>query len=292
MNTCLNRSYALFLGLLSLGLSDLQAQNSTRGEVTESGTRLKTTPQFKESPFHREPQADRPVLEHAYVHERDVLWEKRVWREIPLDELMNQYFMYEKEPLMKILLSAAECERINLYREESFDTELTYHEAMAAFAKEDTVPVFNPETFETDYQIVRNEFNWRNVKRFRIKESWYFDSKYSKLNVRILGIAPIAEVRDPETNALIAEMPMFWVYYPDARYVLAEHRVFNGANDNAPMSWEDALEMRYFASYITKESNVHDRRIKDYKKEGHQALVEADKIHESIRNYESDLWEY
>jgi hypothetical protein len=49
--------------------------------------------------------------------------------------------------------------------------------------------------------------------------------------------------------------------------------------------------MRLFSSYITKESNVHDRRIQDYK-QGIQTLIEADKIHNEIFNFKHDLWVY
>ncbi|MEM6723586.1 MAG: gliding motility protein GldN, partial [Bacteroidota bacterium] len=87
------------------------------------------------------------------------------------------------------------------------------------------------------------------------------------------------------------ERPLFWVYYPDAREVLARHFSFNPLNDAQRMSWEDIFELRYFASYITKESNVYDRRIQDYKA-GVDILFEAEKIKNSIFNFEHDLWTF
>jgi hypothetical protein len=57
------------------------------------------------------------------------------------------------------------------------------------------------------------------------------------------------------------------------------------------MSWEDLFEIRYFSSYIMKESNAYDRRIQEYAT-GLDLLYESDRIGNDIRNYESNLWEY
>jgi len=55
------------------------------------------------------------------------------------------------------------------------------------------------------------------------------------------------------------------------------------------MSWEDWLEMRFFDSYIIKESNVHDRRLSDYLS-SIEVLRKGEKIKEEVLNYELDLW--
>ena len=105
-----------------------------------------------------------------------------------------------------------------------------------------------------------------------------------------MGIAPLKEVYDDNDNFLY-EQPLFWAYYPYMRDLLARKETFNPFNDAIRMSWEDIFEMRYFSSYISKESNVYDRRIKDYKS-GLDILVEADNIKEEILNFEHDLWTY
>jgi gliding motility associated protien GldN len=129
------------------------------------------------------------------------------------------------------------------------------------------------------------------VKRFRVKEIWFFDKETSTMQVRILGIAPLINVTDSEGNFRY-EKVMFWVYYPQVRDLLARHRVYTlGGNTNATVSWEDLFEMRYFASFIIKESNVYDRRIEDYAR-GVDALWESDRIKNNIFNFEHDLWQY
>ena len=137
-----------------------------------------------------------------------------------------------------------------------------------------------------------NDLNPEDIKRFRIKEIWYFDEETSTLQVRILGIAPLKEEYDDQGNFLY-EIPMFWIYYPDARETLAREAYFNPGNDKGPMNWHDIFEMRFFASYIYKESNVYDRRLQDVPGlQGVDLLLESEKIRMEIFNFEHDLWEF
>ena len=45
-----------------------------------------------------------------------------------------------------------------------------------------------------------------------------------------------------------------------------------------------------FSSYIHKETNVYDRQVDSYEKNGVRALIESERIKEDIRNFEHDLW--
>ena len=156
--------------------------------------------------------------------------------------------------------------------------------------KSDTITTFDPDTFEERIMVVNDEFNPEDVKRFRLKEVWYFDEESSTLRVRILGIAPLKEDYDENGNIRF-EYPMFWVHYPHIRKYLAGEKAFNPLNNSHRMTWEHLMESRFFASYIVKASNVHDRRIEDYKS-GTDALYEGLKIEESILNFEHDLWSF
>ena len=84
---------------------------------------------------------------------------------------------------------------------------------------------------------------------------------------------------------------MFWVYYPELRKFLASYPVYNPYNDASLMSWEDLFEMRYFSSYIYKETNPQDFRIEDYLS-GVDALYESDRIKLKLFEKEHDLWSY
>jgi gliding motility associated protien GldN len=84
---------------------------------------------------------------------------------------------------------------------------------------------------------------------------------------------------------------MFWIYYPDVRQMFSREQAFNESNDAGPMNWHDIFEMRYFSSYIYKESNVYDRKVEHYL-QGVDLLLESEKIRMGIFNFEHDLWEY
>ena len=116
------------------------------------------------------------------------------------------------------------------------------------------------------------------------------DSETSAMKVRILGLSPIRDVFDDNGNFKYEE-PMFWVYYPNIREELAKHRVFMEGNDASPLTWEDFMEMRFFSSYVYKESNVKDNRLGDYLS-GVDLLMEGERIKADIFNWEHDLWQY
>lgn len=235
---------------------------------------------------------EKRVLPYDHIREADIFWEKRIWRVIDVREKMNLAFAYPERPFFTILMEAAEAGEITVYstEDDKFSIPLTPDEVASMGASVDTIATVDPETYEETFQIVRNEVDPTDVKRYRLKEIWFFDEETSTMQVRILGIAPLIEEFDDNGNFRY-ERPMFWVYYPEAREVLARERVFNIANDSSPMSYEDLFEMRFFASYIYKESNVFDRRLEDYLS-GTDLLMESERIRQEIFNFEHDLWSY
>ena len=235
---------------------------------------------------------DRMVLSYAPIREADILWEKRIWREIDTREKMNLPFRYPLEPFFGIMKKGIESGEIIAYsaEDDKFTTPLQTSELALQFYSKDTVQVIDPVTGEINFREVETEINPLDVKRFRIKEVWFFDTNRSEMRVRILGMAPIHEVFDEEGNFLY-EYPLFWIYYPHCRDYFAQYKVINEWNDKNTMTWEDLMEMRFFSSYITKETNVNDQRLQDMYS-GREMLLEGERIKLEIMNYESDLWSY
>ncbi len=235
---------------------------------------------------------ERRVMPYEPIREADIFWEKRVWRVIDVREKMNKPFSYPGNPFINIIMTAAMDGDIRVFgtEDDKFTAKLDPMEAAAMGSAVDTITTFDPETYEEEIKVVRNDLNPEDIKRFRIKEIWFFDEESSTMKVRILGIAPLREVYDDNGNFRY-EQPMFWVYYPEARELFAKERAFNPYNDASPMTWEDIFEMRFFSSYIYKVSNEYDRRIEDYLT-GVELLLEADKLKNEIFNFEHDLWEY
>ncbi len=285
----------LFLSALLAGLfmaPGLLSAQSPEASLTESGEPVDEGDLPVDGIVEKKLTVEHRVLPYDDIREIDIFWEKRIWRVIDVREKMNKHFIYPDRPFFKILLDAAINEDITVYspEDDKFLHPLTADEVAAQVSFLDTTIVFDPETYEEIIQVVRNEINPEDIKRFRLKEDWFFDRETSTLQVRILGIAPIQDVTDDNGNFLY-EKVMFWVYYPDARKVLAREKAYIEGNDASLTSWEDIMEMRYFSSYIYKESNVYDRRLKDYLS-GVDLLLESERIKQSIFNFEQDLWSY
>jgi gliding motility associated protien GldN len=127
-----------------------------------------------------------------------------------------------------------------------------------------------------------------------LKEEWYFDKQNSSLNVRIIGLCPIQEYyRDEDVKQESAQRrPLFWVYFPEAREILAGREVFNPANTARNPSFDDIFMKRTFNSYIVKEGNVYNNRDISSYLSGKDAMLESKRIENSIFDYEQNLWEY
>ncbi len=235
------------------------------------------------------------VLPYERLREADVPWEKRIWRILDVREKRNLPFTYPVQPFFTIIADAAKSGEIKVFKDENFKDMLTPEEVEGIISHVDTSLVFNPDTYEDEVVITNNPVNPEDIKKYRIKEMWYFDNATSRMQVRILGIAPIQDYYDESTGTFKYATPMFWVYYPEARNMLSRYLVFNDENDAAPGTWADLFEQRRFSSYIFKESNVLDNRLEDMypnEEDGVERLMESERIKQELFNWEQDLWTY
>jgi len=244
----------------------------------------------------------RKVVPYAPLREADVMWSKRIWRYIDINEKINlplkwpsTHSVKDRKSLIDVLQDAVKEGTLTAYNQtdDEFTTPLTQTEAQALGVKNDTTPIVDPTTGETTQKIIHDEFNGDNVIKYRIKEDWFFDRQRSVMDVRIIGIAPIDQVLNKETGeALEGDHVLYWIYFPEARKLLVNNEVFNRFNDSERRSFDDIFMKRMFSSVVFKESNVTDRRIIDYKTNPLDALLEAQKIKDDLFNMEHDLWEY
>jgi gliding motility associated protien GldN len=237
---------------------------------------------------------EREIIAYDHLREADIKWKKRLWRVIDFKEKLNLPFAHPKMGLVNILHEAAKKGEIEVYQSseagEVFKEPMNVQDVAQIGASIDTASRVNFETGLEERVVTTNTFNPETVKKLRIKEDWLFDIETSTMVVRILGLSFMRE-KYGEAGEYVADIPMYWIYYPDVRKILATNQVFNIKNDANTTSWEDIFEMRYFNSYIMKESNVQDRRIESYAT-NLDLLYESDRIHNEIRDKESDFWEY
>lgn len=284
----------LFVALVSSTIN-AQVEDET---LTESSI-VEDTSGYLNDIVEREVLKEQRILAYEPIREADIVWEKRVWRIIDVREKMNVQFLYPLRPFFQILVEAAKAGDLRLFALDDFKKRVTGDELQKMLFKIDTTTVYDPDTYAETVKIIQNDIDFNDIKKFRVSEMWYFDKESSRMNCRILGLAPIKEEKDPSTGEVKYELPLFWIYYPEARYVLARERVFNDKNDISPSSWADIFDTRFFSSYVVKQSNVQDMRLEDIftgekwgENAGIQALLESEKIKNELFNFEHDLWVY
>lgn len=239
-------------------------------------------------------------MSYPYVREADVMWSKRTWRVIDLREKMNLALYYPLEPtvceqsLFDVLKCAILEKGLVAFGNPLFDDEFTLpmskEEVERILVTWDSTAVVedvnNPGTYIN--RPIKQEITAASIRQYWIKEDWFFDKERSVMEVRIIGICPLA-AKVAENGDVIGVRPLFWIYFPAARPYLARAAAFNFHNDMERMSYDEVFEKRRFASYVYKESNVYNRSIADYST-GMGALLESDNIKEDIFKFEDNLW--
>jgi gliding motility associated protien GldN len=265
---------------------------------------LETKAQIIDGAYVRTDAYKRKPTPLPYVREADVMWSKKVWRIIDLREKMNQplYFPTKevdgRRSLVNLFIEGIKDGKITAYdakNDDEFKVPMTFEQVKEAFgATTRTRKVRDVDTGELVDRVVAGEVRSEEVKQFMLKEEWYFDKQSSTLNVRVIGICPIQEFfRDDDTNQEdVQRRQVFWIYYPEARELLAASEVFNSQNTARNSSYDDIFLKRRFNSYIVKEANIYNNRDISQYLVGKNAMLESKRIEKAIFDYEQNLWEY
>jgi len=253
----------------------------------------------RDGAFDRTPHVMR-TLGWQPLREVDILWKKRVWREIDTREKQNQAFRYPGDDqtgggyFIEILLDAVKKGKIKAYStfDDRFTQALTKEQIMEKLVgNPDTIRVIDPISGKESIQISNRDFNVDLVTLYRVKEDWMFDRNLGRMVVRIIAIAPLVDRKDDNGN-FRASTPLFWLYYPEARPVLAQYEVFNPENDVQRLTWDDYLEGRYWKGRIIQVSNVSGESFKNSGYSSMESLYEDQKTNEKIFDKEHDMWVY
>jgi gliding motility associated protien GldN len=246
-------------------------------------------------------------LDYGYVDDRDILWSKTLWETIDLDERVNFPLYYptdtmdigrDRRSLYHVLIKNIKNGNLEVYADSYFTEKRKFGDLSASLQKTDTLDygyeqINAGETVSEEF-ITRRNITAAEIEEYHIKGIWYFDKRQGELKYRLLGIAPVA----PDVNFMDDENPdmveLFWVWYPDARQILHDAKVFNQRNSAQPISYDMLLNARRFNAVIYKEDNVHgDRKVNDYIADNALfQLLEAKRIKEVIRDREQDMWAY
>lgn len=293
------KNFITLFVLISSLVSNAQEANILRAKEPED-IGVKTAEQIAYDNDH--------PLEYGYVNERDVLWSKTTWEKIDLDERVNFPLYYpidtnnigsSRRALYDVLLTNVKNGNIkNIYSDSYFTEKRTLGDIESSLARVDTTDLgieqLNAgEAVDAQY-IDRRDIGAADIAEFHIRGYWYFDKRQGELRYRLIALAPVA----PDVNFIDDDepdmVPLFWIWYPDAREVLHQAKAFNRLNTATPISYDHLLNSRRFSSIIFREDNIQgDRRVDEYINDNAlMQLLESDRIKESIRNFEQDMWNY
>ena len=252
-------------------------------------------------------------IAYGYIDDRDVLWSKTIWEIIDLNERINFPYYYptinngllsnERKSLYRILYDNIASGNITEIYSTSYFNEsekLTFEDLTDILVSRNlsaegiSKSNAGEQVTEDDYDTYKIETD--KIVQYRIKGTWYFNKRLGELKYRLLGIAPVA----PDVSTLSqgpeamkdALVPLFWIWFPDAREALANSNVFNTRNSSQPITYDHMLNSRRFNATIYREENVYeDRQVNEYiYEDALRQLLESERIKSVIRDFEQDMW--
>lgn len=252
----------------------------------------------------KEHNKTKKVVQYPFIREADVMFAKRIWEDIDLREKINLPLYYPltesngMKSLFNVIRDALLIEgSITAYstgvtgQEDDFREPLLVSDVKSILEKVDTTFTPDPDTGELVPVIQNIKIRSEDITRYRVKEDWFFDKQRSQRYIRIIGIAPQKERINEDGEPTGAFETLFWLYFPECRYVFANWDSFNRQNDAARLSFDDLFQKRMFNSTIIKEANVYDRKLDDVYT-GMDRLLKSQEINEKLFNEEHDLWSY
>jgi len=254
---------------------------------------------------------DKP-LEYGYIDDKDIVWSSVVWEFIDLNERINLPMYYpvdtvnvstDRRSLFDTLLRGIKSGDISeVYDDSYFTAKMSLDEINSKLKSVDTTDAgfdeLNSGVTNIDEYINTHSLTSQDIEGFRIKGMWFFDKKQGELKYRILALAPVApDIRaknNDEVSNSNEQLSLFWVWFPDARPILHEMKVFNQKNSANPISYDHILNARRFSSIIYRTENIYGNRDVSQYVKGNALfqVLESNKIKEEIRGKESDMWNY
>ena len=196
---------AFFSGLMLLAAAGSNAQTTTDAQPAKKEYHS-DAPELVRNEF---------ALPWAGIAVHDIEWKKRIWRDFDFRTMGTAQIPYtvgkaSGSDLAKVIMDGAATGAIKAYSpvDDRFTTELTREQVQDLAANKNGI--FDPA----------------HTEKFRVKGDWFYIGCYNMMVFRIVGIAPLKEVKGADGTT--KDEAAFWIYFRESREYLAGHKVLNG----------------------------------------------------------------
>ncbi|MBR1785103.1 MAG: gliding motility protein GldN [Bacteroidales bacterium] len=244
------------------------------------------------------------------LRESDVVWTTTLWKTIDLREQFNQFIYFPidnpdpsgKKSLACTLWDAVAAGEITVYEDDQLTVPIDNEIFVKQYTKPDTILLeigYDDDDNEEYQTIIRpHEFDGAEIEQFSLREAWFIGREETRMNSRRLALAPLRQsyhkFANTEEEIYLGRLPLFWVpmQNPRVRLLLARHTAYLDENNMVGQpSWDWIFINQHYNAFVTKESNIYDRTVRDYLV-GEDAVLEAEWIEEKVFEMENDMWDY
>ncbi len=151
-----------------------------------------------------------------------------------------------------------------------------------------------PGTSRTDpatYVVNESDIPSDLVKKYYVKEVYYFDEIRSSYGVKVLAICPIMISYPDYTDEVELQTPMFWLPYESIRPYIAHTYLMTSAVNNAhTYSIDDFFTKRLYHGEIIKVGNTKNLPLQAYISNPDSLKMEQERIENELKAFEEALW--
>ncbi|MCQ2296260.1 MAG: gliding motility protein GldN [Bacteroidales bacterium] len=261
--------------------------------------------------YQRTMSTTKRALPYPFLRESDVIWETCIWRTIDFREKFNQFFYFPKGEdslnnnqgrinLAYLIYRNAANGEFEIFDDDELKVPVEWEYMYRKLNKADTTltdPIYDEygELVDEGHDTIKyKNFSSDDYYQIYLKEYWYIDKQDTRMKVRIVSLALVDEnCKEIDGDMECNPTTRFWIPMNDMRVrnLFARTNAYDIYNNNFERSYDEIFVTRYFDSFVTRQTNTHNREIHDYLT-GEDALLESQTIEERIFDIESDMWEY
>ena len=187
-------------------VSQVFALAPLKTRYTEDGHFVRYEPLFWIKVNNNKPKLDsksityavrsRPRLKTGYLTFEEAEIHKRTTKEMPLQHFLDKANSDAKLPLYSV----------ESWREKTL---LSMKQRREMIFSSDTTIMIDPNTYESKEKVVLNQIKTEDIKKLRLVQEWFWDDRKKVLSVRLVGVAPMVDVRN-EADEFLYSKPLFY----------------------------------------------------------------------------------